>query len=78
MGDESKVSHVDDKVVSEARLRIKKLLERIVESMKLTADDALVILVGGGSIAHLDDLEGVSEVIRPPYAVQHPSVLKDD
>ncbi|KAL1387424.1 hypothetical protein HDK64DRAFT_330579 [Phyllosticta capitalensis] len=67
VGDESKVSHVDDKVVSEARLRIKKLLERIVESMKLTADDALVILVGGGSIAHLDDLEGVSEVIRPPY-----------
>ncbi|KAK8154076.1 hypothetical protein BC567DRAFT_276983 [Phyllosticta citribraziliensis] len=67
VGDKEKVGSVDKKLVSEARLRIKKLLEKVVESMKLTADDALVILVGGGSIAHLDDLDGVSQVIRPPY-----------
>ncbi|KAK7516897.1 uncharacterized protein IWZ02DRAFT_422916 [Phyllosticta citriasiana] len=67
VGDKEKVNNVDNRIVIEARLRIKKLLEKVVESMKLTADDALVILVGGGSIAHLDNLDGVSHVIRPPY-----------
>ncbi|KAK8222591.1 hypothetical protein BKA81DRAFT_296263, partial [Phyllosticta paracitricarpa] len=67
VGDKEKVNNVDNKILIEARLRIKKLLEKVVESMKLTADDALVILVGGGSIAHLDNLDGVSQVIRPPY-----------
>lgn len=38
--------------------------------MKLSADDATVILVGGGSIVHMDDLEGVSKIIRPQYAAQ--------
>jgi len=65
IGDVSRVKDVPAEKLAQARLRIKKLLEYSVDSMKLSADDATVILVGGGSIVHMDDLEGVSKIIRP-------------
>jgi len=45
---------------------MKRLLEDAVDAMKLSADDAIVILVGGGSIVLMDDLDGVGQIIRPP------------
>lgn len=66
MGDVSKVSSVTSETVKNARLRVKKMLENGVDRMKLTADDAVLVLVGGGSIVQMDDLEGVSKIIRPP------------
>jgi hypothetical protein len=67
IGDTSRVKHISSDTITKARLRIKKLLEYAVDSMKLSADDATVILVGGGSIVHMDDLEGVNKIIRPQY-----------
>jgi hypothetical protein len=67
IGDTSRVKHIPSETITKARLRIKKLLEYAVDSMKLSADDATVILVGGGSIVHMDDLEGVNRIIRPQY-----------
>lgn len=65
IGDASCVRHVSSETISKARLKIKKLLEYAIDSMKLSADDATVILVGGGSIVHMDDLEGVNKILRP-------------
>ncbi len=45
---------------------MKRILENAVDAMKLSADDAVLILVGGGSIVHMDDLDGVGQIIRPP------------
>lgn len=45
---------------------MKRILETAVDAMKLSAEDAVVILVGGGSIVLVDDLDGVGQIIRPP------------
>ncbi|KAH7024574.1 uncharacterized protein B0I36DRAFT_416023 [Microdochium trichocladiopsis] len=67
IGDASRVKDIPVEKLSQARSRIKKLLEYSVDSMKLSADDATVILVGGGSVVHMDDLEGVNKIIRPQF-----------
>lgn len=65
MGDASKVAHLSEDTLTKARHRIKQILEYAIDSMKLSADDATVILVGGGSIVHMDELAGVNQIIRP-------------
>jgi hypothetical protein len=60
------VKDIHSDVITKARHRIKRILENAVDAMKLSADDAVVILVGGGSIVHMDDLDGVAQIIRPP------------
>ncbi|KIX01409.1 uncharacterized protein Z518_09135 [Rhinocladiella mackenziei CBS 650.93] len=67
VGEAAKVKDVPKDIVTKARHRIKRMLENAVDAMKLSADDAVVILVGGGSIVHMDDLEGVGQIIRPPH-----------
>jgi len=67
IGDISRVRHIPTDTLTKARRRIKKLLEYAVDSMKLSAEDATVVLVGGGSIVHMDDLEGVNKIIRPQW-----------
>jgi hypothetical protein len=34
--------------------------------MKLSAEDAVLVLVGGGSIVQMDEVKGVAKIIRPP------------
>ncbi|KAJ6612262.1 hydantoinase/oxoprolinase [Mycena sp. CBHHK59/15] len=67
IGDASKVADVPDDVVGKARAVIKKLLENVVDRMKTSPEDCTVLLVGGGSIIIPGELEGVKDVILPPF-----------
>lgn len=67
IGNVSNVRHVPKATVEHARSRIKALLENAVDSMKLSADDCICVMVGGGSIVQMDDLKGVGQIIRPQY-----------
>lgn len=65
IGDKSKVAHVPATTIEAARAAMKRILENAIDSMKLSADPAVVIVVGGGSIVNMDQLDGVCELIRP-------------
>lgn len=67
VGDSSLVSTLPERVLSEARAKIKTILEEAVDAMKLSAGDVLLIMVGGGSIVQMDELDGCCKVIRPPF-----------
>lgn len=67
VGEASRVLDVPKHVVSRARLRINQILEAAIDSMKLSADDCICVMVGGGSIVQMDRLKGVSEIIRPQF-----------
>jgi hypothetical protein len=67
IGDPKRVEHISSHVTTEARKQIKKLLERSIEEMKVSAAPVTVLLVGGGSVIVMDALEGVEECISPPH-----------
>ncbi|KPI39285.1 uncharacterized protein AB675_5173 [Cyphellophora attinorum] len=67
IGDRSKVSDISSEMVTGARQRMKKMLERVIDRLKLTPAPLPVILVGGGSIICPSELDGVSEVIVPRF-----------
>lgn len=67
IGDTTRVKDVSNFVVSEVRKKIKKMLERAIEDMKVSAAPVVVLLVGGGSVIQMDELDGVTECICPPH-----------
>jgi N-methylhydantoinase A/oxoprolinase/acetone carboxylase beta subunit/DUF917 family protein len=67
VGDPTKVAHLQPDLVEKARSRIKQMLERAVDVIKLSPEPLPVLLVGGGAILAPEDLQGASKLIRPPY-----------
>ncbi|KAK7890772.1 hypothetical protein LTR67_007981 [Exophiala xenobiotica] len=67
IGDSSLVSDVTPEMIQKVRARTKKMLERVIDQLKLTPAPLPVILVGGGSIVCPLELEGVSKVVVPKY-----------
>lgn len=67
IGDPSKVKNIPAGIVAKARDRIKRILERTVDDMKVSDAPVTLLLVGGGSVVLLDQLEGVQECIMPPH-----------
>lgn len=67
IGDLSKAKGIPSDTVGKARSRIKKILERSVDDMKISEAPVTLLLVGGGSVVLLDQLEGVQECIMPPH-----------
>ena len=61
------VTGVPRDVIDGARRRINEILQRVVEDMKVSAAPVTVLLVGGGSIEYMDELEGVTRCIIPPH-----------
>ncbi|KIJ29231.1 hypothetical protein M422DRAFT_37035 [Sphaerobolus stellatus SS14] len=69
IGDHNKVTGdvINRNTLQGAKAAIKKLLEDVIDRMKTSPEPAIVLLVGGGSIIAPDKLEGVRELIRPPF-----------
>ena len=57
-----------DSSLSEFRSLVKKMLERTIDTMKTSADDLPVLLVGGGAVIAPDELAGASKVVRPEWS----------
>ncbi|THU96615.1 Hydantoinase/oxoprolinase [Dendrothele bispora CBS 962.96] len=67
IGDKTRVGHVSGEVVKQAQGVVKKLMESVVDRMKTSPEDCTLLLVGGGSIIAPKRLEGVGEIITPPF-----------
>lgn len=67
LGDKSKVDAIDMELAQKAMAEIRRLAEDAIDAMKVSNQDADILLVGGGSIILPDTLEGASRVIKPEY-----------
>ncbi|KAF9256832.1 Hydantoinase/oxoprolinase [Marasmius fiardii PR-910] len=67
VGDPEAVKDVTEEAVKRAKAAIKKTLENAIDRMKTSPEDCTLLLVGGGSILAPKELEGVGEIISPPY-----------
>ncbi|OHW91158.1 hydantoinase protein [Colletotrichum incanum] len=52
----------------EFKAKVKRMLERIIDTMKTSPDDIPVVLVGGGAVIAPDALVGASRVIKPEWS----------
>lgn len=59
--------NLDDDLTDKARRNIKRQLERNIDLMRVSDQDVVLLLVGGGSIIQMDAIENVKECIRPPF-----------
>jgi N-methylhydantoinase A/oxoprolinase/acetone carboxylase beta subunit len=67
LGDASLVSHIDEGFAKKAMNEWMRLINEGVDRMKISAEPVPIILVGGGSVLVTDELEGISEIIRPNH-----------
>ncbi|KKM10007.1 hydantoinase subunit beta [Clostridiales bacterium PH28_bin88] len=65
VGNPAKVGHVDIDFAKKVLMKIISMVNEAIDKMKLSSDPVPLILVGGGSILVTDEVEGVSEIIRP-------------
>ncbi|CAH0035693.1 unnamed protein product, partial [Clonostachys rhizophaga] len=65
LGDRGLVQDVTASVVENARKEIKRMLEGVIEQMKVSAAPVHVLLVGGGALLVTEDLDGVEKCLRP-------------
>jgi N-methylhydantoinase A/oxoprolinase/acetone carboxylase beta subunit len=67
VGDPALVSGIDRRLAERALERITLLVEEHIDAMKMSREDADVILVGGGSILLPDHLAGVKRLVKPDH-----------
>ncbi|KAK7701027.1 hypothetical protein SLS64_010621 [Diaporthe eres] len=65
LGDAGLVKGIPNATVEKARHRIKRMLEGVIEQMKVSSAPVYVLLVGGGSLLVTDDLDDVERCIQP-------------
>ncbi|KAL3459357.1 hydantoinase/oxoprolinase [Aspergillus heterothallicus] len=65
LGDAALVQDVPTATVDSARKRIKRMLEGVIEQMKVSTAPVHVLLVGGGALLVTEDLDGVDKCIQP-------------
>ena len=67
IGDAKLVATIPATTIQAAKTEIKRLLEKAIDSMKVSTAPVAVLLVGGGSIILIEELTGVSRCLRPPH-----------
>ena len=65
LGDSSKVDHLSEEFAKKALDVMAEMVEESVDAMKVSNDDADIILVGGGSIILPEKLNGAKSVLKP-------------
>ncbi|KAJ4248732.1 hypothetical protein NW762_012570 [Fusarium torreyae] len=65
LGDATLVKDIPAFVVENGRKELKKMLESVVEQMKVSSAPVHVLLVGGGALLVTEDLDGVDKCIVP-------------
>lgn len=68
-GDTAKVNQIPKTIVNCAVDKMHRMLEEVIDQVKISGDDVPVIVVGGGSIL-IDEnrgLRGASRLIKPPH-----------
>ncbi|KAH3989362.1 hypothetical protein HBI56_096520 [Parastagonospora nodorum] len=69
IGDPEKVREkLDQNDIQDFQSEVKRMLERIIDTMKTAPEDLPVLLVGGGAIVAPDTLRGASRVIKPKWS----------
>ncbi len=67
LGDKSKAECIPEDVAHKAMDAIRALVEDNVDAMKVSGNDADIILVGGGSIILPEKLAGAATVVKPEH-----------
>lgn len=67
IGDKGLVADMELEFARKAMERIRELVEDGIDAMKLSHEDADVVLVGGGSVILPGNLAGARSVVRPEY-----------
>jgi N-methylhydantoinase A/oxoprolinase/acetone carboxylase beta subunit len=67
VGDPSRVRKVTSEQIAGTKKEIKRLIETAIDTMKVSSDPVVVLLVGGGSILVTEDLDGVEQSLCPPH-----------
>jgi N-methylhydantoinase A/oxoprolinase/acetone carboxylase beta subunit len=66
LGNSSRLKKVTSSIVKQGDRLIRQMVEQCVDRLKLSPAGVPVVLVGGGSILLPDELEGASQIYRPP------------
>lgn len=54
--------------IEEFKAETKRMLEKVIDTMKTSPEDLPVLLVGGGAVIAPDELKGASRVIKPEWS----------
>ncbi|KAF2705401.1 hypothetical protein K504DRAFT_537457 [Pleomassaria siparia CBS 279.74] len=69
IGDGEKLKgRLNEEDIDAFRAETKRMLEKIIDTMKTSPEDLPVLLVGGGAVIAPDKLKGASRVIKPEWS----------
>ncbi|KAM0335218.1 hypothetical protein ACHAQA_000260 [Verticillium albo-atrum] len=67
LGDRKFIENLPQPTIDVARRKIKKMIEGVVEQMKVSAAPVHILLVGGGALLVTEELDGVDKCIQPVH-----------
>ena len=70
IGDRSRVSSLDPKLIDQALRLINRTVEDVIDQVKTQAGDVPIVLVGGGSIIVSDELKGADRIVVPRHSAE--------